>query len=93
MSVWRRKERVAASYFNRATQKQSLLSVAIAVAAEKPYLAVFPKAASFLEADGFDVRKFRPLHVTASDLSAATRVVSIDCDLTKLDSGGVAIDR
>jgi hypothetical protein len=54
---------------------------------------VFPKVASFLEADGFDVRKFRPRQLTASELSAATRVVSIDCDPTKLDAGGVAIDR
>ncbi len=72
---------IAASYFNRLAEQQSLPYLAVAAAAEDPYAAVPPLVAEFLQRDGLDVRSFSPRHVEAGDVSSAARVVSIDCNL------------
>lgn len=84
---------IAASYFNRLAEREGLPDRASAVAAETPYASVPENVASFLAREGFDVASFQPRQVAESDLGAASRVVSIDCDLTKLDAAGVAIER
>jgi len=84
---------IAASYFNRLAEQQKLPFEAIAAAAEEPYAAVPPPVADFLEKDGFSVRTFHPRHVDAADFANARKVVSIDCDLSKLDSHGATIER
>ena len=85
---------IATSYFNRAAVAAGLEASAIAVAAETPYEAVPPAVAETLEADGFAVRDFRPRRATKDDLASAARVISIGCDLTKLDAAeGVTIDK
>jgi len=84
---------IAASYFNRIAAEQSLPFVAVAAAAETPYDAVPPNVAAFLEGEGFHVAGLKPRRVEASDLRGASRVVSIDCDLTKLDAQGAAVER
>lgn len=83
---------IAASYFNRMAEAEGLPYVAAATAAETPYEAVPKPVAEFLEKDGFAVASFKPRRVTADDLTSATKVVSIDCDLTKLDTKGVAVE-
>lgn len=75
---------IAASYFNRAAAAAGLPFVAKAVAAERPYDRVPEPVAEFLTREGFDVASFEPRHVTEDDLASAARIVSIDCDLTKL---------
>ncbi|HUP61797.1 MAG TPA: hypothetical protein VNA69_15405 [Thermoanaerobaculia bacterium] len=84
---------IAAEYFNRIAGERELAFVAIAAAAEEPYEAVPPKVADYLEKEGFDVRTFKPRRVEAADLRNAARVVSIDCDLTKLDAQDAKIEQ
>lgn len=85
---------IAASYFNRAAEAAGLPYVAAAVAAETPYDAVPPKVAELLEHDGFAVREFKPRRVDAADLSSAAKVISIDCDLAKVEAAEkVTIER
>ena len=72
---------IATSYFNRLAQEQSLPYVAVAAAAETPYDAVPAPVADFLEADGFDVRSFKPRPVEDKDIESASRVVSIGCKI------------
>lgn len=72
---------IAASYFNRAAQEQGLPFVATAVAAETPYDAVPEPVTQFLANEDIDVASFKPRHVTDDDLSSATKVVSIGCDV------------
>ncbi len=83
---------IAASYFNRIATERGLPWIAIAAAAEEPYDAVPPQVAAALERDGFDVRAFKPRPVAPEDLRNAAKVVAIDCDLTKVDANGTAIE-
>jgi arsenate reductase len=70
---------IAAAYFNRLADAHRLPYVAMAAAAEDPYDAVPGPVAEFLQGDGFDVRSFEPRRVEPGDVSAAARVVAIDC--------------
>jgi arsenate reductase (thioredoxin) len=70
---------IAASYFNRLAEQHALPYTAAAAAAEDPYDAVPEPVADFLQHDGFDVRAFRPRQVNERDVSAAVRVIGIDC--------------
>lgn len=84
---------IAASYFNRLANELALPYVGVAAAAEEPYEAVPGPVAGFLEREGFDVRAFKPRRVEAEDVKTATRVVSIDCDLTGVAIAGAAVER
>jgi protein-tyrosine-phosphatase len=84
---------VAASYFNGIAKHDGLAVEAIAVAAEEPYPAVPPKVAEHLAREGFDVKTFKPRRVNADDLAGAVKIVSIDCDLEKVATGGQAVER
>ena len=84
---------IAASYFNRLAQEQSLPYVAVAAAAEEPYDAVPAAVAAFLEQEGFDVRAFKPRKVSAEDVEAAARIVTIDCKSESVPAASVAIER
>src|ERR1043166_9240147 len=84
---------IATTYFNELAARDGLPYRAAALAAETPYDAVPENVATFLSQEGFDVRTFKPRHVAATDLDAAAKVVSIDYDLSKLDTNGVAIER
>jgi arsenate reductase (thioredoxin) len=83
---------IAASYFNRLAEAERLPYVASAAAAETPYEAVPKPVADVLEHDGFDVASFKPRPVAAIDFESAAKVVSIDCDLSKLDSHGATVE-
>lgn len=84
---------IAMTYFNQLAERDGLPYRAAAVAADTPYDAVPENVAAFLSNEGIDVRSFKPRKVAATDIAAAARVVSIDCDLAKLDTNGVAIER
>jgi hypothetical protein len=73
-------------------EREKLPFVAVAAAGEEPYEAVPAKVADYLAEDGIDVRAFKPRRVEAAQLESAVKVVSIDCDLAKLDTRGVKID-
>ncbi len=81
---------IAATYFNQLAASNHLPYVAAAAAAETPYDAVPENVAAFL---GGEVKSFKPRHVEAAEFESAVKVVSIDCDLTKLDTRGVTIER
>jgi sterol desaturase/sphingolipid hydroxylase (fatty acid hydroxylase superfamily)/protein-tyrosine-phosphatase len=85
---------IAMSYFNQLAERDALPYVAAAVAGETPYDAVPENVAAFLTREGFTVTAFKPRRVAAKDLESAARVVSIDCDLTKIDDAtDVTIER
>ena len=87
------KSLIAASYFNQLAEREALPYVATAAAAETPYDAVPDAVAELLAHEGLAVASFKPRHVTASDFEAAARVVSIDCDLTKVEVRDIAVER
>jgi chromate transporter len=80
---------IAASYFNRLAAKHDLRYVAVAVASEEPSDAVPGPVGEYLQGDGFDVRSFAPRHVQLDDVSAAARVVTMDCRL----DGAATVER
>jgi len=84
---------IAASYFNQLAECAGLPYRATAVAAETPYDAVPERVAAFLSKEGFEVDSFKPRHVAPTDLESAAKVISIDCDLTTLDTSGATIER
>lgn len=84
---------IAMSYFNRLAERDGLPFVAAAVSAETPYDAVPENVAAFLSREGYSVESFDPRHVTPEDLESAAKVVSIDCDLTRLDTRHVTIEQ
>jgi protein-tyrosine-phosphatase len=84
---------IATSYFNRLAQEQSLPYVAIAAAAETPYDAVPSPVADLLEAEGFDVRSFKPRHVEEKDIQSAARVVSIGCNLDGVNVDAAPLEK
>jgi arsenate reductase (thioredoxin) len=86
------KSLIAASYFNRMAVEKHLPYTAVAVAAEHPYDSVPANIANFLEKDGFRVRSFKPRPVSRADLRGASRVISVGCDLSKVDTRGTAIE-
>src|SRR5439155_14186570 len=86
------KSLIAASYFNRMAAEKNLPFTAVAVAAERPYDTVPAPIADFLEKDGFHVRSFKPRPVSRVDLRNASKVISVGCDLTKVDTLGTAVE-
>ena len=86
------KSLIAASYFNRMAAEKNLPFTAVAVAAEHPYESVPANIADFLEKDGFHVRSFKPRPVSRDDLRSASKVISVGCDLTKVDTRGIAVE-
>ena len=86
------KSLIAASYFNRMAAEKHLAFTAVAVAAEHPYESVPANIADFLEKDGFRVRAFKPRPASRADLRSASKVISVGCDLTKVDTRGIAVE-
>lgn len=84
---------MAASYFNRLAAERELPFTAVAAAAEEPYAAVLPPVVQLLEGEGFDVQSFVPHAVAPAEVTAAARVISIDCDLAGVDVSGAALER
>jgi len=84
---------IAASYFNRLALDQALPFKALAAAAEEPYDAVPPNVADLLAREGLGVGSFKPRRVEPADLRAASKVISIDCDLSDLDMQGARVER
>jgi arsenate reductase len=84
---------IAASYFNRLAAAATLPFSAVAAAAETPYQSVPLPVADFLERQGFEVRAFKPRGVERADIRTATKIISIDCDLTEIDLAGASVER
>lgn len=84
---------IASSYFNRLAEEHGLPYAATAAAAEEPYDAVPPPVTALLEHEGFDVHAFKPRQVQSDDVRGATKVISIDCDLTNVDLTEATLER
>src|SRR3982074_1807361 len=85
------KSLIAASYFNRMAAEKHLQFTAVAVATEDPYASVPVPIAEFLENDGFHARAFKPRPVSPADLRSASKVISVGCDLTRVDTRGAVV--
>ncbi len=84
---------IAASYFNRLANERGLPLTGVAAATEEPYDRVPPPVAAILAKEGIDVSKYRPRRVAKEDFVRALRIVAIDCDLRKTDTGSLLAER
>ena len=84
---------MAAAYFNRLAQENSLPYVAVSAAAEDPYPAVPEAVIDFLHAEGVSVRATEPRCVEEADLETASNVITIGCDLAAPHLGETEIER
>lgn len=87
------KSLIAATTFNRLAEERGLAMSASAAATEEPYAEVPAAVAEFLESDGIDVSAFRARRVASSDLEAAARVVTIDCDPATIPASSATVER
>lgn len=78
---------IAASYFNLLMSERGLPLTGVAAATEEPYDSVPPSVAALLAQEGIDVSNYRPRRVENEDVVRALRIVAIDCDLNKSDTG------
>ena len=87
------KSLMAASYFNRKARERNLPYHAIA-RGTSPDEAVPEGIARHLGDDGFDVRDFKPVRVSGTDLATASRVVLIGVPSTALpDAKSLSAER
>ena len=84
---------MAASYFNRLAHERGLPLTGVAAATEKPYDRVPPLVAALLAREGIDVWNYRPRRVENKDVLRALRIVAIDCDPSKTDTGSLLPER
>jgi protein-tyrosine-phosphatase len=80
---------IAAAYYERLAAARGV-TLRAASAGTDP--GVSPGVAGALLAEGIDVRAHRPRRVTAEDLTRASRVVSLGCDLGDLAPLGLVIE-
>jgi arsenate reductase (thioredoxin) len=71
------KSLMAASYFNQLAQERRLAFRAVSRGIAPDSTTVPPAIIQGLRGDGFDVSSFHPSAVTASDISASQRVITI----------------
>ena len=71
------KSLMAASYFNQMAQARGLPYRGVSRGVAPDSTTVPPKIIAALGSDGFDVRDFHPVAISAADVSASNRVVAI----------------
>ena len=69
---------IAAAHFNRIASQTGLPFTADS-AGTTPSEAVSPVVVALLKQEGLDVSRHRPRHVTAEELQAAARIISMGC--------------
>jgi protein-tyrosine-phosphatase len=77
---------LAASYFNRAAEQRGL-DVRAEFAGTEPDDAISPTVLAMLAREGFDAPANGPRLVTDADLAAASRIVTMGCDVTSIEAG------
>ena len=83
---------IAATYLERLARERGL-PVTAAAAGTEPDPAVAPAALAGLLRQGVDVRGYRPRRVSREEVAAASRVVTLGCDLGDLAPAGVPVER
>src|SRR5262245_49931460 len=71
---------------------QGGLAVQVTSAGTEPDATVSPAVVALLRAEGLDVAQHRPRHVTREELGAASRVISLGCDVSHLAPPGAVIE-
>jgi protein-tyrosine-phosphatase len=71
---------IAATHFQRLAARRGL-RVGATFAGTEPDPAIAPSVVKELALEGIDLRDVRPRAVTASDVEAASRIVTFGCDL------------
>ena len=83
---------IAAAYCERLAAQRGVTLRATSAGTD-PDPGVSPNVAAALLAEGIDVRAHRPRRVTAEELTRASRVISLGCDLGDLAPPGLAVER
>jgi protein-tyrosine-phosphatase len=86
------KSLMAASYFNELAGKRGLPFHAVSRGSAPDSTTVPPKIIAGLGDDGFDVREFHPVKVSAADVSASKRTVAIGVTLPAETAGDAAVE-
>ena len=87
------KSLMAASYFNRLAEQRGLPFHGVPRGSAPDSTTVPPPIVAGLRADGFDVSAFHPTAVSAADVSAATRVITISIALpATAEVAGAAVE-
>jgi len=71
---------------------QGGLDVQVTSAGTEPDAAASPVVVALLRAEGLDVAQQRPRHVTREELGAASRVISLGCDVSHLAPPGTRVE-
>ncbi|MES1263857.1 MAG: hypothetical protein ABUL69_05840, partial [Peristeroidobacter soli] len=85
------KSLMAASYFNQMAQARGLPYRGVSRGVAPDSTTVPPKIIAALGSEGFDVRDFHPVAISAADVSASNRVVTIGVPLSEEIAGNAAI--
>ena len=83
---------MAAAYCQQLADQWSV-SLHITSAGTEPDAEVAPAVVALLRAEGIDVADQRPRRVTAEELTTASCIISMSCDLGDLERPGMAIER
>ena len=83
---------LAVAHFDRLARQRGLPYRAGSAGTE-PEAAPSPAVVAALGAEGIDVTAHHPRHVTAEDLAAARRVISMGCDLSDVAPAGVRVEQ
>jgi|SRR5690349_12221521 len=87
------KSLMAASYFNQLAEQRGLRVRGVSRGSAPDSDTVPPKIIAGLGSDGFDVAAFHPVAVTAADVSASARVVTIGVPLPPEIAGNATIEQ
>ena len=87
------KSLMAASYFNQLARQRGLPFRALSRGSAPDSDSVPPKIISGLDGEGFDVREFHPVAVSAADAAASSQVVTIGVTLSTDLTGKVPVEQ
>lgn len=85
------KSLLASALFARGAQARGL-AFAAACAGTEPDAGPMPEVVALLAAEGIDVSAHRPRRVTPAQLAAASRVITLGCDVGALLPPGVTVE-
>ena len=83
---------VLAAAYCQHLSAQGGLEVQVTSAGTEPDAAASPAVVALLRAEGLDVGQHRPRHVTREELGAASRVISLGCDVSHLAPPGARVE-
>jgi arsenate reductase (thioredoxin) len=82
---------IAAAYCQQLADRRNVPLRATAGGTE-PDAEISPAVLELLRTEGIDVADQRPRRVTSEELSAASRIISLGCDLDDLQTAGMVVE-